>query len=172
MSPTLRSTALLLCLSSPWLSSCSPPLELFVAGFAPENVQVSVTDVGRLTEEQWQESKSSRDIDGRLRVATGSCGDKPCRVAEVSVMVTNRSPSPEAPPVLRLQAPAGRPPRAAVAFGSAEISPFQVGRLRWLVELYPDENALTAVLSSSVYVTVGPPSDNIPASPTASGAQR
>jgi hypothetical protein len=145
------------------LSSCSPPLELFVAGFAPENVQVSVTDVGRLTDEQWLASKSSRDIDGRLRVAPGSCGDKPCRVAEVTVLVTNRSSSPEAPPVLRLQAPDGRPSRPPVAFGAAEISPFQVGRLRWLVELYPDEAALTAVLSSSVYVTVGVATDSIPA---------
>jgi hypothetical protein len=70
----------------------------------------------------------------------------------VSVYVANRTSSPLAPPVIRLDAPAGRVPRLPLAGQAAQIDPGRTSRLRFIVERWPEEAAITATLSSSVAI--------------------
>jgi hypothetical protein len=153
-------------------------VELYVDGFEPENVRFEVEDLGVQTEEQLAALKKRRDIDGALLLPPSSCGDPsvsrsgregprlsrsgregPCRAAIVSVYVSNKGPldgEPEPPPVVRLRVPPGREPRLPIAFRGDEIQKGRVGRVRWLVEMWPEEERLTATLSSSVRLLPSP----------------
>jgi hypothetical protein len=132
-------------------------IELYADGFDPELVSFNVEDLGLLTDAALVDMGKRPEIDGALRLPKDVCD--PCRVAQVSVYVTNKSREPAAPPVVRLAAPKGRPSRNAIAFTGGEVSPGRTGRIRWLVALYPEEKALTATVSSSVFldVTSSPP---------------
>jgi hypothetical protein len=127
----------------------TPPLTLWVDGFAPEHVSFEVKDLGPLDEVGIAATRRERAADGVMRLPPGSCPER-CRVAEVTVFVTNRTGNAEAPPVVRLAAPPGRPRRLPIAYGGARIDPGRTGRVRWLVELWPDEERLDATISSSV----------------------
>jgi hypothetical protein len=148
----------------------APPLTLWVDGFAPEHVSFEVKDLGPLDDVGIATARREKAADGVMRLPPGSCPDR-CRVAEVTVFVTNRTTTPEAPPVVRLTAPPEKPRRLPIAFGGARIDPGRTGRVRWLVELWPDEARLEATLSSSVgfdVTTTTPPPPPSPPSTTAS----
>ncbi len=151
------------------VAACSPapPLSLWVDGFAPEHVSFEVKDVGRLDDSALEARRQERAADGVLRVPAGSC-PQGCRVAEVTVFVANRTAHPEAPPVVRLRSPFGRERRLPIAFGGAKIDPGRTGRVRWLVQLWPEEQALEATVSSSVGVaiTASPAAAATPPAPT------
>jgi hypothetical protein len=85
----------------------------------------------------------------------GSCGSA-CRAAIVSIFVHNRGGA-EAPPVVRLKSPVGKATRQPIAFRGDEITQGRVGRIRWIVELWPGEQRLTATLSASVRLVDLPP---------------
>jgi hypothetical protein len=132
---------------------CTPKTEvaMFVDGFQPKNVRFEIDDKGPLDSAAIDVLAKQPDIDGALRLPPGSCAG-PCRVAVVSVFVHNMDPDaqPEPPPVIRLKSPAGKPVRQPIAFRGDEISKGRIGRIRWVVEMYPEETSLTAILSSSV----------------------
>ena len=134
-------------------ASCTPKteVELYVDGFQPKNVRFEVEDQGPMTKEQLDSLAKRRDVDGASRLPDGACGG-PCRVAIVSVFVHNlgADAQPEPPPVIRLKTPPGKPERQPIAYRGDEISKGRIGRIRWVVEMWPEEKALTAVLSSSV----------------------
>jgi hypothetical protein len=127
----------------------APPLTLWVDGFAPEQVSFEVKDLGPLDDVGIATARREQAADGVMRLPPGSCPDR-CRVAEVTVFITNRTANPEAPPVVRLTAPPEKPRRLPIAFSGARIDPGRTGRVRWLVELWPGEARLEATLSSSV----------------------
>lgn len=131
------------------------PVEVFVDGFEPENVRFEVEELGARSHDELAEVSRRGDIDGVLLLPPGSCGDA-CRAAIVSIFVHNRGGA-EAPPVVRLKVPAGKPARQPIAFRGDEISQGRVGRIRWIVELWPDERSLTATVSASVKLVVTPP---------------
>lgn len=133
--------------------SSSTPVELWVDGLAPQNVRFEVEDLGRPDPQELQRIRARADVDGAALLAPASCRE-PCRAALVSVYVHNRSAQLEPPPVVRLEAPPGRPRRLPIAFTGADISPARVGRIRWLVELWPEEQRLVATVSSSVRLDV------------------
>jgi hypothetical protein len=140
------------------------PVQLWVDGFAPDNVRFEVESLGPQTPEQLGALQKRADIDGALLLPAAACGG-PCRAAIVSVFVTNRGTEPEPPPVVRLDAPAGRPRRLPIAFRDHQIDRGRIGRIRWLVEMWPDERQLSATLSSSISfaVTTSPPQPAPPA---------
>ncbi len=144
------------------------PVQLWVDGFSPDNVRFETESLGPQTAEQLQAIKGRRDIDGALLLPAGSCGADPCRAALVSVFVTNRGSAPEPPPVVRLDVPAGRPRRLPIAFRDQQIERGRIGRIRWLVELWPEERALSATLSSSVALELATPAP--PAAPPAAAS--
>ncbi len=148
----------------------APPIELYADGIDPQRVRFEVEDLGAPGHDALNALAARGDVDGKLLLPDTAC-DGPCRAALVSVFITNdapagsavsgsavsgRAPTPLAPPVIRLDAPAGKPARGAFAFRGAEISPGRIGRIRWIVELWPDEKALTATLSSSVFLVDDP----------------
>jgi hypothetical protein len=146
-------------------------VELWVDGFLPEHVRFEIEDLGPLEAAAVDRIAGRPDIDGSLRLPAGACSG-PCRTAVVSVFVHNLHTGAEAiaPPVVRLQSPTGRPARPPIAFRGGEISPRRVGRIRWVVELWPEEKRLTATLSSSVYLVDTPrppagPAPSLPAPP-------
>lgn len=156
----MRSVLLLFSLVACLTAACSPapPLSLWVDGFAPEHVSFEVNDLGRLDDVGLEARRRERAADGVMRVPAGSCPQR-CRVAEVTVFVANRTGHPEAPPVVRLRAPTGRERRLPIAFGNAQIDPGRTGRIRWLVQMWPEEHDLEATLSSSVGLDItAPPS--------------
>ncbi len=142
-----------------FLPACSEqtPIQLWVDGFQPENVRFELQNLGPQTPAQLAAIKARKDVDGTLLLPPGSCPDPGCRAALVSVFVTNRSVEKEPPPVVRLAVPAGRPVRRPVVFQASDIDPGRVGRIRWLVELWPEEKDLSATLSSSVRLEVKDP---------------
>lgn len=129
------------------------PVELYVDGFAPEQVSFDVEDLGALDEAAIKAIAARADVDGTMLLPAGSC-DGPCRAVLVSVFVTNKSKQPEAPPVVRLDVPPTRARRLPIAFTAPAIDPGRIGRVRWLVQLWPQEQRLTATLSSSVVIDV------------------
>ncbi len=149
----LRSISL--CLACAVLSSCSSrtPVELYVDGFAPENVSFDVEDLGALDAAAVTEIVKRQDVDGAMQLPSSSCVDA-CRAVLVSVFVTNKNKLPESPPVVRLDVPTGRARRLPIAFTAPAIDPGRIGRVRWLVQLWPEETALTATLSSSVAIEI------------------
>jgi hypothetical protein len=126
-------------------------VQLYVDGFVPDNVQFDLDDLGVLTASEVDAVKNRPDVDGIMRIDPGACPSG-CRVAMLEVLVTNHNATPEPPPVVRIEAPPGRPRRLPLVFQGKEISPGRIGRIRWAVELWPEEPALTAVLSSTVRV--------------------
>lgn len=137
-------------------AGCTPavPVELYVDGFNPEQVSFDVESLGALDDQALREVRRRPDVDGAMVLPPGSCAG-PCRAVLVSVFVTNRSATPEPPPVVRLDVPAGKDRRLPIAFSAAAIDPGRVGRVRWLVQLWPEETSLTATMSSSVALDVG-----------------
>lgn len=135
---------------------CKPavPVELYVDGFEPEQVSFDVEDLGALDDAALREVRRRPDVDGAMLLPPASCSG-PCRAVLVSVFVTNRSKTPEPPPVVRLDVPAGKDRRLPIAFSAVAIDPGRVGRVRWLVQLWPEETRLTATMSSSVVLDVG-----------------
>lgn len=136
-------------------------VQLYVDGFAPERVSFDVEDLGALEHAAVEELSRRPDVDGALLLPSDACGGPPCRSAMVSIFVRNEGEA-EPPPVVRLKTPPGRPHRQAIAFRGGEISTGRIGRIRWLVQLWPEETALSATLSSSVFIV------DAPASPAAS----
>ena len=130
------------------------PIQMWVDGFQPENVRFELDNLGPQTAQQLAAIKARKDVDGALLLPAGSCPDPGCRAALVTVFVTNRSGEKEPPPVVRLAVPARRAARQPVVFQAMDIDPGRVGRIRWLVELWPEEKGLTATLSSSVRLEV------------------
>ncbi len=148
-------------------------VELFVDGFQPKNVRFEIEDKGPLTKAQIAELKTHRDIDGVLEIPEGSCAG-PCRVSIVSVYVHNMDNDAvdQPPPVVRIKSPPGRAKRQPIAFGGEQISKGRIGRIRWVVEMWPEEKSLTAVLSGSVLIVDAPstpPTTTPPPPPTAGG---
>jgi len=126
---------------------------LVVSGFPLETVDLESRLLGVLDDEALAALSADPAIDSVLRLPAGACPGG-CRFAELSVYVKNPTDHPLAPPVVRTRAVEGRPERAALAFRSDEISPGRTGRLRVVVELWPEERTLTAHLSASVFVDV------------------
>jgi hypothetical protein len=129
-------------------------VEIYVDGFLPESVRFEVEDQGMLDARALDALAKRPDVDGALRLPEGACGG-PCRAALVSVYVHNKDDALP-PPVIRLQSPAGKPARMPIAFRGGEISKGRIGRIRWLVEMWPEEKSLTATLSSSVFIVDEP----------------
>jgi len=129
------------------------PVELYVDGFAPEQVSFDVEDLGVPDDAAIKAVAGRADVDGTMLLPAGSC-DGACRAVLVSVFVTNKGKQPEAPPVVRLEAPPTRARRLPIAFTAPAIDPGRIGRVRWLVQLWPEEQRLTATLSSSVVIDV------------------
>jgi hypothetical protein len=146
------------------------PVQLYVDGFVPDDVRFEVESLGPQAKPELDILRRRADVDGALLLPTGSC-EGPCRAALVSVFVTNRTRAPIAAPVVRLDAPPGRPRRLPVAFTDQHIERGRIGRIRWLVELWPEEGDLTATLSASVPLEVtssplpSPPSSVSPPPP-------
>lgn len=151
-------------------AGCEPKTEvsLWVDGFLPQNVRFEIEDQGPLDAAALAALVARPDVDGSLLLPAGSCGG-PCRVALVSVFVHNKDEA-QAPPVVRLQSPPGRPARLPIAFRGAEISKGRIGRIRWVVEMWPEEQTLTATLSSSVFLVEPPAAAAPPAKSTAPSA--
>ncbi len=131
------------------------PVEVYVDGFEPANVRFEVEELGPQTHQALAEVSRRGDVDGLLLLPDGACGG-PCRAAMMSIFVHNRGGA-EAPPVVRLKVPADKPARQPIAFRGDEISQGRVGRIRWIVELWPEERSLTATVSASVKLVVTPP---------------
>jgi hypothetical protein len=136
----------------------APALELFADGIDPERVRFEVEDLGRPGRAALVAMKGRGDVDGALFADEAACAG-PCRAALVTVLITNKparadEATADAPPVVRLDAPAGRPRRIPFSYRGLEISPGRIGRIRWLVELWPEEKALVATVSSSVFFDV------------------
>jgi len=144
--------------------SKAPPVTLWVDGFAPENVSFDVIDLGPLDDAALAAQKARPDVDGVMALPPGSCPG-PCRAAQVSVFVANRGTTPEPPPVIRLDAPTGKARRLPIAFRVPQVDPGRTGRVRWVVQLWPEEQQLTATLSSSVALDVKVSSPPSPTSP-------
>lgn len=148
-------------------------VDVYVDGFEPENVRFEVEELGARTQEELNELSRRGDIDGLLLLPPAACGG-PCRAAIVSIFVHNRGDA-EAPPVVRLKVPDGKPTRKPIAFRGGDISPGRIGRIRWIVELWPEEQRLTATLSSSVHLIEAPaptptPTPSTPPMPAPAGA--
>lgn len=139
-------------------------VDVYVDGFEPENVRFEVEQLGARTHQELTAISHRGDIDGLMLLPGGACGD-PCRAVIVSIFVHNRGGA-EAPPVVRLKVPNGKAARQPIAFRGGEISHGRVGRIRWVVELWPEEQKLTATLSSSVRL-VEPPAADAGAAPAA-----
>lgn len=146
------------------------PVLVYVDGFQPENVRFEIEALGPQTAEQLQKLKARPDINDALLLPTGSCGG-PCKAALISISVKNPSTSAEPPPVVRLAVPPGKERRLPIAYGGENIDAGRTGRIRWLVEMYPEEKDLTVTLSPSVRFDVkepvAPPASPPSASPPA-----
>jgi hypothetical protein len=128
------------------------PVELYVdKGFDPKDVRFEIEDLGPVDGAKFDELSRRPDIDGTLRLPEGTCS-QPCQAAIVSVFMHNKGAEPVAPPVVRLKAPDGKPERLPIAFRDKQINQGRIGRIRWLVRLYPEEKSLTATVTSSVFL--------------------
>jgi hypothetical protein len=144
-------------------------VQLWVDGFQPKNVRFEIEDKGPMAKADVDALAKRPDIDGSARLPDGTCPAPGCRVSIVSVFVHNMDSDakPEPAPVIRLKVPEGKPARLPIAFRGGEINKGRIGRIRWVVEMYPEEKNLTAVLSSSVELTEPPhtPPTNPPPTP-------
>ncbi len=149
-------------------------VDMFVDGFQPKNVRFEVEDLGNLDASQLRELDRRPDIDGVLYLPEGSCGG-PCQAAMVSVFVHNLDSDAkvEPAPVIRIKSPANRAVRLPIAFRGGQIEKGRIGRIRWVVEMWPEEKSLTATLSSSVEIVETPPSAaRAPEPPALEGVQK
>ncbi len=140
------------------------PVQLYVDGFEPADVRFEIEDLGPLTDAAFAELKRRPDIDGNQPLAPGSCPTS-CKAAIVTVFMHNKSGQTQAPPVVRLTSPVGKPRRLPIGFRGKQLPPGRIGRIRWLVQMWPDETDLVATLSSSVFVVNDPTAPK--AAPTA-----
>ena len=137
---------------------------LTVRDFEPANVRATLSSLGRLDADDVKIRRAKGDLDGVALLPLGACPDA-CSFALVDIYVDNPTNHAYAPPVLRLDAPAGRQARLATAFRGTEISAHRTGRIRTLVELWPEEDGLEGHLSSSIFLEVNgdlPASDAVP----------
>ncbi|MCP4503589.1 MAG: hypothetical protein GY822_26960 [Deltaproteobacteria bacterium] len=159
--PAFLSTTLLLFLFLSGSACESVDLSATHTGFEDDTVDIMIRPLGKLSQKEFEVWRNKIDVEQALRLPAKSCeGD--CRFALLTVYVENRTSASFAPPVVRLDAPKNRVPRGAIAFGVDEISPGRKGRLRWLVELWPEEKSLSANISSSIFFgvnTVARPSE-------------
>lgn len=154
---------------------CSAPdTNLAVRGLSAEDTSVRVKYLGPLTEEALAARRVEPDVDGVLRLPAGSCASTPigrCAFAELSVYLKNTSEDALAPPVVRTRAPKGRARRQPLALRAKEVSPGRTGRIRWLVELWPEERKLEVEVSGSVWLEIKddtpPAEDEAPVEPRA-----
>lgn len=132
-------------------------VDMFVDGFQPKNVRFEVEDLGRLDESQLRELDKRPDVDGVLYLPANACGG-PCKAAMVSVFVHNMDADAkvEPAPVIRIKSPPERAARLPIAFRGGQIEKGRIGRIRWVVEMWPEEQSLTATLSSSVQIVETP----------------
>ena len=142
---------------------------LATSGIDREGVQIDIKPLGKLTDEEVANKSGTLGVDGTYRVPAGTCEDT-CDWAQVSVYIENKTAEPMAPPVIRVDTPAGQPKRPPLGLGAASIDPGRIGRIRWLIELYPEEANVDIRLSSSVFfeVTDNTASDDHAADATAS----
>ena len=138
------------------LGACrrAPPLTLYVDGIAPADVVFDVEPVRDPSPAAREGLAHRPDVDGFLRLPAGACGG-PCRAVLVTFLVQARQQE-RGPPVVRLDSPASRPPRPPLVYRGGVIDPGRTGRIRGLVELWPEEDALVATMSASVLIV--PPS--------------
>jgi hypothetical protein len=163
------------------LSGCKAEtrVDMFVDGFQPKNVRFEVEDLGNLDASQLRALDKRPDVDGVLYLPAGSCSG-PCKAAMVSVFVHNMDSDAkvEPAPVIRIKAPASRASRLPIAFRGGQIEKGRIGRIRWVVEMWPEEQSLTATLSSSVEIVETPtsaprtPAPPTPALPTPEGVEK
>lgn len=141
-------------------------VDMFVDGFQPKNVRFETEDLGALDHAQLKALDARPDVDGVLYLPPGACGG-PCKAAMVSVFVHNMDADAkvEAAPVVRLKTPPNRERRLPIAFRGGQIEKGRVGRIRWVVEMWPEEQSLTATLSSSVTLVETPQAPQTPQSP-------
>lgn len=158
----VAASSVLLAAALPGAGCAAPtPIELYADGFDPEQVRFEVEDLGKPGRAALRERHARGDVDGALYVDPANdaaCGG-PCRAVLVTIWIKNTAApgakdAAYAPPVVRIEAPRGRPARVPLSYRGLEISPGRTGRIRWLVELWPDERALTATVSSSVFLDV------------------
>ena len=141
-----------------WLvAGCTaqPPV-LYVSGLNLDAVDVSVTDEGVLNRREQEERAAEQGADAVLRIDDPACAVERCPFQTVSIYIKNTGPEPLPPPVVRIEVPRGRPARKPVAFGAQAIGPGRTGRIRWLIQRYPDEGPLRLHLSASVFLTFEP----------------
>jgi hypothetical protein len=131
---------------------------LATSGIARDAVQIDVKPLGKLTDEEVANRRSTLGVDGVYRVPAGSC-EGPCDWAQVSLYVENKTSERMAPPVVRVDAPRGKPLRPPLGLGADRIDPGRIGRIRWLIEMYPEEENVDIRLSSSVFFEVTEPKD-------------
>ena len=123
----------------------------------PENVSLEVNDPGPLDDAALAGLKARPDVDGVMALPPGSC-DGPCRAALVSVFVANRGTNPDPRPSFAWTPPWAEPDGCPSRFACRRWTRPH-GRVRWVVQLWPEEAQLTATLCSSVKldVNVSPP---------------
>lgn len=141
------------------------PVMMWVDGFEPDNIRFEIEDLGPTDAAVLVARGKQGDVDGSAFLPANSC-DGPCRAVLVTAFITNRTANKEPPPVMRLAVPPGRAPRLPIAFGGDAIDPGRVGRVRFLVEMWPEERDLTATLSSSVRLDFSTPTPTTPTPPT------
>jgi hypothetical protein len=134
-------------------------VDMFVDGFQPKNVRFEVEDLGPLDASQLRALDKRPDVDGVLYLPPNTCGG-PCKAAMVSVFVHNMDADAkvEPAPVIRIKSPPNRAARLPIAFRGGQIEKGRIGRIRWVVEMWPEEQSLTATLSSSVQIVETPAS--------------
>lgn len=143
-------------------------LELYVDGFQPSNVRFELEDLGPLDEAGIRSLDQRPDVDGIMMLPPGSCGNAlgagACRVSLLSVFVHNmgHDATSEPAPVVRLRSPTNRAVRLPIPYRGGAIDKGRIGRIRWAVQMWPEETSLTATLSSSVEVIDPPPSPSPP----------
>jgi hypothetical protein len=123
-------------------------VEMSAYGVDAESVRLELKELGRLDAAGLKARRDMGDIDGTSFLA--ECGEQPCRVVELTVFVENKTGEPMMPPVVRMKSPEGRARRLPVALRAQEISPGRIGRIRWLVSLWPEEAHLVTDISGSV----------------------
>jgi hypothetical protein len=154
----LRLGALALVITVVALVGCEREVapRLATSGIDREAVQIDIKALGKLTEQEIADKRAYLGIDGIYRVAAGTCSDG-CDWAQVSVYIENRSTERMAPPVVRVDTPKGKPIRPPLGLGADRIDPGRIGRIRWLIEMYPEEQNVDIRLSSSVFFEVNEP---------------
>jgi hypothetical protein len=127
------------------------PVDASVYGIPADRVRVEVEELPAQPPAQLAERARAPDIDGTSLLSSTDCPDG-CQAAIVTLYIENPDAEPMPPPVLRIDAPPGKPERLPVAFRGLDISPGRIGRIRVLVALWPGEAHLRLRLSSSVRI--------------------